>query len=46
MLFLFADADDGKAPAGETMVGAMRKIAVRAAAGAVALYEEWAVNNE
>ena len=40
MPLLFADADDGEAAPGEAMVGAMRKIAVGAAAGAVALNED------
>ena len=40
MPLLFVDADDGEAATGEAMVGAMRKIAVDAAAGAVALNED------
>lgn len=37
---LFADADDGEAAPGEAMVGAMRKVAISAATGAVPLNED------
>ena len=40
MPLLFADADDGEAAPGEAMVGAMRKVSIGAAAGAVALNKD------